>query len=107
MNLNEAIDIFITKKVSIDVKPITVGYYKQHLKQVLIFCNLKGYNDIYHFPNDFDLQFIAWQRQKGVSNCTINKRLEKIRSLLKYFDIYYTWFDKKRLHEKVRTFNFI
>lgn len=107
MEIQQAIDLFITGKVSSIVKEVTVGYYKQHLKQVKIFCDINCYNDIFNLPDDFKLKFIIWQKSRNISNCTINKRIEKLVSLLKYLKIKYDWFEESKLTETIKTFHII
>lgn len=103
MRIDEAINKYL-KKVKNENRAGTYNYYFSHLNTIKNFILENGIDDINNLPDDFYNNFVDSQKEKKLSNRTINKRIELLIRILKYNKIHYDFFYERKLKENVKTF---
>lgn len=107
MTIQQAIYDYL-KKVKLLVKESTYGYYQVNYRIIQSFCDIHGFKNLVDLPSDINVKFIDWlKNERCCSNLTINKRIEKLKQLLKFYKIKMDWFEDKRLKESYKTFDVI
>lgn len=108
MTIQQSIQNFLDSKVRNIVKPGTLGYYKSNYRIIEKFCELKGFTKLSDIPEDIHLLFIDYLKNiRKVSNGTINKRIEKLKQLLRFYKIEFDWFTDSRLSTVNKRFDII
>lgn len=86
----DCVDKYLTF-VEIYRAPDTFVYYRDHLKP---WINFLGVNKNVHDISVVDInRFILLEKKRGVSNSTINKRLNSLKQLFRYCELDLTLFD--------------
>lgn len=108
MKINDSIKLFLDEKIKNSVKPGTFGYYEQNYRIFTDFCKLNNFDELEDLPENVNLLFIDYLKNvRKVSNGTVNKRIEKLKQLLKFYKINMEWFNERRLKEPYKTFDLI
>lgn len=108
ITIKDSINLFLESKVKNSVKPGTYGYYEQNYRIIMDFCKLNNFIYLTDLPENVNLLFIDYLKNiRKVGNGTVNKRIEKLKQLLKFNKIYFDWFKDKKLSEPIKTFDLI
>lgn len=90
VSIDAAIARFIERAQTRGVRPDTVKYYQQHLRNFQTFTASVGLNDLQQIQAEHIDSYIAWMAKKGNKPRTINAHLRAARALLNWlFDYGY------------------
>lgn len=99
IQLEECIIAFL-EHILIRNTTATVMFYIAHLRSVYNYLHLHGVKSLSEVLDDFTLGFITIQKRTGVTNSTINKRIDCLKRLFKHFKVMHTLVTEKPLKKQ-------